>query len=103
MADAASISVTGPLSLGLSVPVGHKYRMVAAALVGKLAEVSGFSAHDVQSLGQAFDRAAADVIALQGAGDADAIDIRCRRDDGHLEIVVTCGTHRAQVVRALPQ
>jgi hypothetical protein len=102
MSDAPVAPSSGSMSFSLRVPVQPKFRAVASALVGKFAEVCGFGSYAVRGLSKSFDQAAEDVVALQGAGEGDCLDIRFDRGDHQMEIAVACGGHHAHVVRALP-
>jgi len=90
------------MSVRLHIPTGGPYLALASALAGKFAELAGCRREDVQSLKQAFDHAAEDVVALEGCSEDVGLNIECARSDGRVLVTITCGQHRAQVARSLP-
>ncbi len=103
MSEVPSSPRPAQIVVRLRIPTAEPFRAIGSALAGKFAEVAGCRHEDVRGLGPAFDRAAADVIALEGASDADSLDIELNTGDGRLSVKIACGQHRAQVTRRLPR
>lgn len=103
MSEGSSAPVPAQMSVRLRIPAAARFRAIALALAGKFAEIAGCAGEDARSLGQAFDRAVSDVIALQGAGDTDSVDIEFSKGDGRVRVTIACGQHHAQVTRPVPR
>lgn len=101
MSEVPSAPRPAQMAVRLRIPAAAPFRAIGSALAGKFAEIAGCGREDVRSLGPALDRAAADVIALEGASDADSLDIELNTGDGRVRVTIACGQHHAQVTRPL--
>ncbi len=103
MSEVPSAPPPAQMSVRLHIPVAARFRAIASALAGKFADAAGCAGEDARSLGPALDRTVADVIALQGAGEADSLDIEFNKGDGRVQVTIACGRHHAKVTRPLPR
>ena len=102
MANVPSLSPSVPVAVRLHIPAADRFRAIATALAGKFAEMAGGTADDARGLGQAFDRAATDVLARRRGAETAGLDIEYSRGGGKITIDVRCAGERTQVARQLP-